>query len=75
VENPDGSRTISWKDGIARTYSMIDIASMFLYAVETGTTNPILERLTSAEERRFLYRELEEMSTSLDQRVLGAIPR
>lgn len=65
TEHPDGSRTIRWRDGQSRTYSRVDIAAMFLEALERGQTNPLLERLTSAEERAFLYKQAETMSAEM----------
>lgn len=72
-ENADGSRTIYWAaDGIIRTYSREDIAGMFLQMVERGTMNPIFERLTTAEERREMYRDLHEVSDAMAVLVAGS---
>lgn len=67
--HPDGSRTIWWRDGIRRTYSKQTIASMFLEAVEKGTTNPLLDRLTTPEERREMYEGLDRINQQLAELV------
>lgn len=73
TENWDGSRTIYWAaDGISRTYSREDIAGMFLHMVERGVMNPIFERLTTSEERRQMYRDLEEVSDAMAVLVAGS---
>lgn len=69
TEHPDGARTIRWRDGMSRTYSRVEIAGMFLEALEKGHTNPLLERLTTPDERAFLYRQAEHMSNEMAEAV------
>lgn len=69
TEHPDGSRTIRWRDGVSRTYTRTDIAGLFLEALERGRTSPLLERLTTPEERAFLYKQAEHMSNEMAEAV------
>lgn len=73
-ENPDGTRTIWWSDGVSRTYTREQIATMFLEGYERGRMNPLLDKLVSYEEKVELMRAVDLLQDRLSEVIAAAIP-